>query len=273
MARLCARALECGIEVDYVRAFVRTHRLMPETPPLGIAAWPWPVEVRALGPLTVRVDGREIAGAGKAQLRPLDLLAALVAFGGRNVSIDRLVDALWPDADGDAARAALDTTVLRLRRLLGDGAAVVVDGGRLSLDTRRCWIDTWAVEDVLNRLDRGGDSDAMASWLDRLAELYRGPLLAERSHAWAMAPRERLRLRVVAQFERMGRSLEAWGDVERALGWYLRGLAADELADGLYLGAARCYRTTGRNRSALALLRHAERLREAAVPDSPSRTA
>ena len=101
--------------------------------------------------------------------------------------------------------------------------------------------------------------------LDQLAQLYRGPLLADRSDAWVVAPRERLRRRVVDQFEKMGRALEARGDVERALGWYLRGLAADELAERLYQGAARCHRTAGRERSAVALVDQAERIREAAL--------
>jgi LuxR family maltose regulon positive regulatory protein len=273
MARLCARALERGTEVEYVRAFVRAHGLTPDTPPLGVPGWPWPAEVRALGPLTVCLDGRPLRGSGKAQIRPLDLLAALVAFGGREVAIERIADALWPEAEGDTGRAAFDTTILRLRRLLGDAAVLTLDQGRLSLDPHRCWVDTWAVEALLGRLERHGDGDLATAegWLDQLAHLYRGPLLAARSDAWAIAPRERLRRRVVAQFERMGRLLEARGDVEPALGWYLRGLAADELADGLYQGAARCHRTAGRERSARALVLQAQRIREATLSEGTGR--
>jgi DNA-binding SARP family transcriptional activator len=264
MARLCVRALERDIEPSYVRAFVRAHQLTPETPPLGVPGWPWQVEIRALGPLTVCIEGRERLGSGKAQMRPLDLLAALVAFGGRNVAIDRLMDALWPDAEGDSARAVIDTTILRLRRLLGDATALIVDAGRLSLDPQRCWVDTWMVERLLGELERTTDLGAPAgeALLDRLAQLYHGPLLASRSQGWVIAPRERVRRRVIEQFERMGRTLEARGDIERALGWYLRGLTLDELAEELYQGAARCHRTAGRERSALALVRRAERLRE-----------
>jgi hypothetical protein len=52
-----------------------------------------------------------------------------VAFGGRDVSIEHLVDALWSEAKGDTARASVDTTILRLRRLLGDATALILDGG------------------------------------------------------------------------------------------------------------------------------------------------
>lgn len=274
MARLCVRALERGIETEYVRAFIRAQRLTPETPPLGVPGWPWPVEVRALGPLTVCLDGRELRGSGKAQMRPLDLLAALVAFGGRDVPMDRLVDALWPEAEGDAGRAAIDTTILRLRRLLDDASVLIVDQGRLSLDPHRCWLDTWMVERLLGQLERStnGQTQAVEGWLDQLAQLCRGPLLMAHAHAWAIAPRERLRRRVVEQFEKMGRALEAQGDLERALGWYLRGLAADELADGLYQGAARCHRAAGRERSAVALVHQGERVRQAVLGEEMGQT-
>jgi two-component SAPR family response regulator len=149
-----------------------------------------------------------------------------------------------------------------------------VDQGRLSLDAQRCWLDTWVVERLLGQLERSGDrgTPAVETWLDQLAQLYRGPLLATRTRGWLIAPRERLRRRVVEQFERMGRALEARGEVERALGWYLRGLAADELADELYQGAARCHRTAGRERSATALIHQAVRIREAALIEGTSRS-
>ncbi len=59
---------------------------------------------------------RPVRFTGKAQRKPLALLQALVAFGGQRVREDRLSEALWPDADGDAAHQALSTTLHRLRR-------------------------------------------------------------------------------------------------------------------------------------------------------------
>jgi len=36
MARLCARALEAGVEVEYVRDLIRKRGLIPEEPPVEI---------------------------------------------------------------------------------------------------------------------------------------------------------------------------------------------------------------------------------------------
>jgi len=36
--------------------------------------------------------------------KPQELLQALIAFGGTEVSADVLIDALWPDSEGDAVR-------------------------------------------------------------------------------------------------------------------------------------------------------------------------
>ncbi len=69
------------------------------------------------------------------------MLKALIAFGGKDVGETRLSDALWPDAEGDAARTSFDTTLHRLRKLIGNDKAIVINEGLLSLDDRKVWTD------------------------------------------------------------------------------------------------------------------------------------
>ena len=73
---------------------------------------------RVLGPLEVIDDGgRDVTPTGPLQRR---LLAGLLLYAGRVVSVDRLADLLSPsDAPADLA-AALQTHVFRLRRSLPD---------------------------------------------------------------------------------------------------------------------------------------------------------
>ncbi|MBS0321205.1 MAG: hypothetical protein JSR18_11735 [Proteobacteria bacterium] len=52
-ARLCALALEQGIEVDFVRSLVQTRGIAP--PPDAPESWPWPVRIRALGGFVVEL--------------------------------------------------------------------------------------------------------------------------------------------------------------------------------------------------------------------------
>ena len=66
----------------------------------------WPVRIRTLGRFEVIIDGVSLQSSGKSQRKLLELLKALVAFGGEQVNIDKLSDALWPDAEGGLARSA-----------------------------------------------------------------------------------------------------------------------------------------------------------------------
>jgi hypothetical protein len=161
-AELCAFALEQGIEAPFVRQLIRERRLQPP-PDARSQAWPWALRIQALGPLTLWAHGVPLAAPrGKAR----ELLCALVALGGRDVSIEKLCDWLWPDADGDRARSAFDTTLHRLRKSLGDDALLELREQRLSLSRQHCYLDTQEQELSL------GDDDSVllagepeTSWL------------------------------------------------------------------------------------------------------------
>ncbi|HSF48743.1 MAG TPA: winged helix-turn-helix domain-containing protein, partial [Burkholderiales bacterium] len=101
--------------------------------------------------------------SGKAPKKPLALLKAIVAFGGKAVPEAQLMEALWADEEGDAAHQALTSAVHRLRKLLGDDKVIQVQEGRVSLDPRYCWIDAWAFQHLLEHSEqaaRAGDIDA-----------------------------------------------------------------------------------------------------------------
>jgi ATP/maltotriose-dependent transcriptional regulator MalT/DNA-binding SARP family transcriptional activator len=221
MGRLCTRALEAGLEVEYVRDLVRRRRLVPDPPPVETEAWPWPVKVFTLGRFLVVRNDRPLRSAGKMQRKPLALLKALAVLGTPGVREERLMDALWPDAEGHGARRALTSTVHRLRRLLGEDAAVVRRDGEIGLDPARCWVDVWAVTRLLDRAETvlaGGDRDAVwaraRAWIDRAAQLHRGPLLGgDDDAAWSGSPADRLRRRLVRL------ALTVAGQLERAGDW------------------------------------------------------
>jgi ATP/maltotriose-dependent transcriptional regulator MalT/DNA-binding SARP family transcriptional activator len=273
MARVCVAALERGIEVEHVQELVRHHAIVPDRAPLDVPHWPWAVEIRALGPLQITCAGSEKRMKGKTPQRPLELLRALIAFGGRAVPAQRLVDALWPEADGDAGHVALDTNLLRLRRLLEHADALVVENGRVSLDESHCWVDAWSLELRLGRLEAGlphAEAPALTADLHEALRLARGPLLADCDQPWVVAPRERLRRRWLRVLEGVGRAREQAGDLEGALAAYLRGLDVDDLAEALYQRAMRCYGARGRHAEALALYQRCQRVVGAQLGVGPS---
>ena len=158
------------------------------------------------------------------QRRPLELLQVLVAHGGERVPEERVTEALWPRIDGDSAHRSFTSTLHRLRKLLGEDRAVVLHEGKLTLDPRFFWIDTWALERLSAQVDaacKEGAAPAAPGEVERLGarllELYRGPFLgSETADAWSLRPRERLRGRFTRSLGQLGRYWELAGRPERA---------------------------------------------------------
>jgi DNA-binding SARP family transcriptional activator len=260
MARLCARALEAGIEVGYVQGLVRSRGLVLEPPPVEVEAWPWPLRVYTLGRFALERDGRPVAFARKIQRRPLLLLKALLAFGGRAVPEARLTEALWPDAEGDAARQALATTVFRLRKLLGEARTLLRQEDQLTLDDRVCWVDVWALERYLDHAEaaakRGTQDDhaweEAVAWTEKASQAYRGPFLADEPDLpWASGLADRLRRRLRRQLTLVGGYWEELAQFERAAEWYERALGVDPCAEDCARRLMAAYRTLGRREEAL----------------------
>lgn len=244
-------ALAAGIETEFVRRTIRMWRHPP--PAADIAGWPWPIRVRTLGGFEVQVDDAPIEFGRKAPKKTLALLKAVVARGG-SAPEAALVDTFWADEQGDAAAKSLGAAVHRLRGLLGDGDAVVQQGGLVSLDRSRVWVDAWAFERSLER-PRGApaiDAEAAA----RVLALYRGAFLAEEEgESWPVATRERLRSKFIQAVATHAAQLEAQKRHEEAIDWYLRGLDADSVVEPFYQGLMRCYHRLDRMPEAVSAYR------------------
>jgi tetratricopeptide (TPR) repeat protein len=205
VARLWARALDAGIETDWVRASIRNRDLPPHEPSWP-AAWPWDVRISVLGSFSCVVDGRELeAGpSGKVAAKPLALLRRLAVEGGHDgVAADALARALWPGEGREGRDKTLETTLSRLRRLLGRADAVLLHERKLRLNPQRVWLDSAALARQLDRLQRPAranspEIDRERAW-DAALALWRGPLLADEGDApWIEPARERLRMRAAA---------------------------------------------------------------------------
>src|SRR6185369_13839200 len=100
---------------------IADHRIRPWPQHLDLAAWPWRLRVRTLGGFALLGHSRG-GGSGKVQKAPLRLLKLLVAAGGRELPVSDVCEALWGDDGPAEARRNLDTTLHRLRALLGEDA-------------------------------------------------------------------------------------------------------------------------------------------------------
>lgn len=263
IAKLCVKSLEAGIEVEYVRDLIRKRNLVPDEPPLHIDTWPWPLRIFTLGKFEVRKDNKSLAVSKKVQKKPLQLLKALIAAGGREIREDDLTDMLWPNAEGDAAYKVLEVNIIRLRRLLGTSDAVVVKEGRVTLDPRLCWVDVRAFELLLDSSEFGIRSSALKggkkkstadiALLEKALDLYKGPFLADDPEPWSVSFREKLRDRFLRSINVLGMHFEKSREYEKALAAYQRGIDVDDLAEPYYQRMMSCYVRLGRQAEALAV--------------------
>jgi ATP/maltotriose-dependent transcriptional regulator MalT/DNA-binding SARP family transcriptional activator len=260
LSELLPLALVEGIEPDTARLLARELGIQPA--PAHLEEWPWPVRVRVLGPMELLVDGAPPAYTRKRPKRPLALLAAIIAMGGSAVAEQRVLDALWPQEDGDAAYRSLAITIRRLRELLGRKEAVRHGGGRLTLDPGCCWVDAWAFEQAAESGDRAS--------AQRAIELYRGAFLEHEDAGWAVPLRERLRGKFIGAVMAAGDGFERSGAYEAALGCYRHGLDADALVEGFYQGMMRCYARLERPTEGVATYRRLQQVLSAALGVEPS---
>jgi LuxR family transcriptional regulator, maltose regulon positive regulatory protein len=256
-AQLCAHAIALDVEVEYARGVVRRCNLAPPE-------WPWPFRVETLGAFRLQRGDRGLEFSAKGPGRPVELLKVLIAQGGAQVRADQLADALWPHVDADYAHKSFTATLHRLRRIFDDDDAITLREGRLSLNTSRLWVDTWAFEQVAQDLDTclraaapaAASADALAA---QMLALYAGPFLADDADQPAyLMRREQIRARLLRCLTGLTRRWQAQGRADRAVDAYLQCIEADDACEALYQHLMQLHQHLGELGEALGVY---ERLR------------
>nr|WP_245573330.1 BTAD domain-containing putative transcriptional regulator [Amycolatopsis benzoatilytica] len=134
------------------------------------------LDFRVLGPAEV-LAGDQVVPLGGS--RPLVVLAGLLLRANRLVSVDLLSHWLWGD-DQRWSKGALQTYVLRLRRALGDGAAIRTERGGYLLEVDGAAIDLGRFRQLAERgrgaAERGEHRRAAGYFEDALGQ-WRGEAL------------------------------------------------------------------------------------------------
>jgi ssDNA-binding Zn-finger/Zn-ribbon topoisomerase 1 len=135
------------------------------------------LELRLLGPLEVRNRDVPVALGGP---KPRALLAVLALELGRVVSVDRLVEDLWPGTPPETAMHAVQVYVSQLRKALGDVLARQGPGYALALGTNSVDFHrfTQLTDEGQEELQAGNVAAAAGTLREALA-LWRGPALAD----------------------------------------------------------------------------------------------
>ena len=137
------------------------------------------VRVDVLGPLRLGVDGRSVDVRGPKRRAVLALLALAE---GRTVTVEQVVDALWPDDPPESARATVHSHVSRLRADLGPGARrLTTDDGGYRLRLADDGLDLRRVRVLRDRAREVAPTDpgAAAALLREARGAWRGTALGD----------------------------------------------------------------------------------------------
>lgn len=232
-----------------------------------------PIQVRmyTLGQFTVTVNDIPIQTGSPATRKPLALLKALIAFGGRNVKQQMLVRTLWADTDGDVTRKTFEITLHRLRKLFGACAPLILKNKELSIDARSCWLDCWALERLLSILDTATGVTEVDTLLDAVFSLYQGPFFGDDDDlACALRMQERLRSRVLRGVLRAAQHCEDEMGNEWAIRCYQRLLEVEPTVEEGYRNLIRLHQRAGRYADARTCYLRCERILRKLLGVAPS---
>jgi DNA-binding SARP family transcriptional activator len=258
---LCRKALALDIEVEYARNLISAGYLHDPQPPLDLENWPWPIKIHTLGHFSVLKQDAPLEFAAKAQRKLLDLLKVLIALGGRDVLIDRLVGILWPVEHVGDGHKALEIAVHRLRKLLGTDDVVRVSERRLTLNGQLVWVDALALDSILEQTvpvlaSAEPSIEVLEQTAPQVLKLYRGHFLAGDAEApWHVPLRNRLSGRFQRFVMRLGGHREAahrWPEASRL---YEHAIELDPLAESFYRRLIVCLQQQGRRAEAIEVFR------------------
>jgi LuxR family transcriptional regulator, maltose regulon positive regulatory protein len=217
-----------------------------------------PFRVHVLGRFRLLEGGVPISIPPRLR-KPQELLQALIAFGGTEVSAGVLIDALWSDSEGDAAYHALESALYRLRQLLGTRDAVRMEGGKITLSRAQLSVDMWDFEESVRQV-----VDPDADVLDRIVSLrllYQGHFLQHESEKpWIVKARHELSDRFLRSIREAAWECERVHRWEDAANLYRSGIELDSLNEGLYRGLMLCHQELGDHSEALQAYRRCREL-------------
>ena len=132
-----------------------------------------------LGPLRLVVDGAVVEVRG---FKRRAVLARLALAEGRTVTVDQLVDTLWPEEAPESGRQALHSLISRLRSQLGPaGDQLVTTPAGYRLDLGADGLDLALARALLRVAKAELEHDPSAAYAHLLEAdgLWRGPALVE----------------------------------------------------------------------------------------------
>jgi DNA-binding SARP family transcriptional activator len=173
------------------------------------------IQLKLLGNVDLTTDGGAVSDAPLRRSKRMALLAYLTAARPRGFHRrDKLAALFWPELPTDRARAALRTTLTRLRDDHGTDLILGRGADEIAIDATRLHCDVVEFDDAL-----------AAGRFEDAAPLYRGPFLdglhvegtGDELEEWISVERSRLRDAVLRALSALSGAAEQRGDLGAAL--------------------------------------------------------
>ncbi|MCK4704108.1 MAG: bacterial transcriptional activator domain-containing protein, partial [Gammaproteobacteria bacterium] len=248
---LCAVALENNIRPEFVKQVIAIHKYKPPNNQSVSEHWPYPIKIYTLNRFGVVKNNQALRLSDKNQ----QFMKALIAFGGRDVHEQTLSDALWPDAEGDAAHQNFATTLHRVRKAVGN-KVIQLRQNRVSLNPDYCWIDIWALKRNLGEIEESllNSKHSLQELTERAVSLYQGPFLGvDENEHWILSAREKLSNQFLKMLNLTAESFCQTKEYQQALNGYQKGLEIDDLSEKIYQGLIYCHTCLGNRTEGLAI--------------------
>ena len=198
-----------------------------------------PIVITLLGTFSVRHGHRDLTPPAG---HPSTLVKVLALR--RRLTVDAIIDVLWPDVDVDTGRARLRNTMNRLRSR--SGAIIERHGDSLVLAPASI-IDVEAFE-AAAAAALTADHIRRIGLARRAISLYADDLLpGDVFDDWAAAARERLRRRFLALIDLVAEAAEAEGSLDEAARLLDIGIASDPLDEQRYIRLGHLLTNQGRS--------------------------
>ncbi|KWT76808.1 BTAD domain-containing putative transcriptional regulator [Candidatus Magnetominusculus xianensis] len=274
MARLCKAAMERNIEPDFINKMIRDHEITPGD--YKHENWPYPLKIYTLGRFAIEIDGRPVKFSGKTQKKPLEMLKAVIALGGKAIGITQLSDVLWPDANGDTAAVSYRTTLHRLRKLLSTEYDIIISSDSyISINHDYCWVDIWALQDIANEFRQTpavpNNEQNIYRLYSKAVNTYKGSFLpGDQDQTWAAHHREQLRDEFVNICCKAGTFYECISKWDKGIECYKSAIEADNLREECYRRTIAFYLKAGLKPEAITLYNQCKHVFETQLGISPS---
>ena len=171
------------------------------------------VTINCFGKMSILIDGKEVRN--NLRKKAEELMAFLVCHGGRFVTKERIIDALWPDADREKAANNLYVAFHNLKTpaisVLGTCVESVRGKMRICAEQIKC--DVFSFRELCKSLDVI-DANTIGD-AEKAFELYGGMLFEENFYSWAEIEQAELDVMYLALLDKILEYYRRTGDIAK----------------------------------------------------------